>query len=74
MVLTHAEEMQANLVGEHALLDNVTKCLRLRLKLAVRADRHIAEGIYTQFNRIRHVLYSVSWELICLLLVAQSAP
>lgn len=53
-MLADAEEVEANLVREHALVDDVAKCLCLRQLPSVGVDGHVAEGIYTQFNRIRH--------------------
>ena len=54
MMLTDANEIEANLIGQHALFDDIAKCLRLREKYSVRANRYVAEGIKTQFDRIRH--------------------
>lgn len=54
-MLADAEEVEAYLVREHALVDDVAKCLCLRQLPPVGIDGHVAEGIHTQFNRIRHV-------------------
>ena len=54
-MLTDANEIEADLIGQHALFDDIAKCLRLRERHPVRADRDIAESIKTQFDRIRHM-------------------
>ena len=56
MMLTDANEIEADLLGQHALLDDIAERLRLRERYSVRANRYVAEGIKTQFDRIRHLL------------------
>ena len=55
MMLTDTDEIEADLIGQHALFYDIAKCLRLRQRCSVRTNRYVAEGIKTQFDRIRHV-------------------
>ena len=53
-MLAQADEIEADLVGHDALLNNVPKRLCLREKPSVAADRDVAKGINTKLDRIRH--------------------
>jgi hypothetical protein len=55
MMLTDAYEIEADLIGQHALFYDIAKCVCLRERCSVRANRHVAEGIKPQFDRIRHI-------------------
>ncbi len=50
MVLTDADEVDADLVGQHCLLDEIADHHGLRLRNAARVRGHVAEGIQTQFQ------------------------
>ena len=50
VMLADAEEVDAELVGEHGLLDHVADDLRLRQRLAVGADGDVAEGVEAEFE------------------------
>ena len=56
MMLADAEEIEADLIGQHALLDDVAQRLRLCQLLPVCGDGHVAEGIDAQFDRVGHAL------------------
>ena len=45
VVLPHSEEGEADLVGEHRLIDDVADRLRVADRLALLVLRHVAEGI-----------------------------
>ena len=45
MVFADADEIDADLVGQHAFLDHVAQHLRLRQQLAVLVDGHVAERV-----------------------------
>ena len=50
MVLAHAEERQADLVGDHGLLDDMAKHLRVVEKPAVAAGRDVTEGVEAELD------------------------
>jgi hypothetical protein len=52
-MLAHAEERDADPIGEYRLLDNVAEDLRLVKRLAVRAKRDVAERVQTELDRRR---------------------
>ena len=59
-MLADADEIDANLVGEDGLLDEVADDLRRMQRLSVRTVGDIAEGVETEFERLNHsVLYQV---------------
>lgn len=51
MVFSDAEEVDAELVGEHGFVDHVADDLRMRQHLAVITARDVAECIKTKFER-----------------------
>ena len=53
-MLADADEIDADLVGEHGLLDEVADHLRVRQRLAVRTVGDVAEGVEAEFNRVNH--------------------
>ena len=58
VVLADAEEVDADLIGEHALLDDVADDLGLRQQLAVGVDGHVAERVQAEMEiafRHRHL-------------------
>ena len=60
MVLADAERVEAELVGEHRLLDDVAEHAGLRLERAVRRERDVAEGIEAEFESFCHSPSSLS--------------
>ena len=50
VVFAHADEVQADLVGEHGLFDQVADDLRVRQRRARRVVGHVAEGIQSEFK------------------------
>ena len=54
MMLADAEERQADLVGEHRLLDDVAQHLRVRMRLTGVVHRQVAEGIESKFDVVHH--------------------
>ena len=59
-MLADADEIDANLVGEDGLLDEVADDLRRMQRLSVRTVGDIAEGVETEFDRLNHsALYQV---------------
>ena len=50
VVLADAEHVDAERVGEHALLDRVADHLRIREAVAVAVDGHVAEGVESEFE------------------------
>jgi hypothetical protein len=57
-VLAHVEGINANLVGEHTLFDNVADYLRLRQKRSMCIDRDVAERVETKFPFSIHSPYT----------------
>ena len=55
MMLADAEEMQADLIGQHGLGDDVAEDLRVRKRLTGVVERDVAEGIEPEFDGIRHL-------------------
>jgi len=59
-MLADADEIDANLVGEDALFDEVADDLRRMQRLSVRTVGNITEGVETAFERLNNsVLYQV---------------
>ena len=58
MVLADAEGIDAQLVGQHRLLDHVADHLRLRQELAVGCGGNIAERVEPKFELLCHVFCS----------------
>ena len=56
MVLADPEGIDAELVGQHALVDHVADDLGVRARLAVRADGDVAEGVQSEFEILWHSL------------------
>ena len=50
MVFSYPEAVDAYLLGEHALGDDVSQRLRLRHRTALIIDNDVAEGIETHFK------------------------
>ena len=50
MVLTDAEEVDAEFVGEHGLVDDVAEDLRERQGLAVGVTGGVAKGVEAKFE------------------------
>ena len=55
MVLADADEIGADLVGEHGFVDHVANGLRVRHGLAVRSARDVAESIEAELDGGIHV-------------------
>ena len=53
VVLTHPEGVDADLVGQDCLLDDVAQHLVVGEQLAFTVDGHVAEGVETEFE-LRH--------------------
>ena len=53
-MLADADEIDADLVGEDALLDQVADDLRLMQRLSVRTVGDVTEGVEPQFDRLNH--------------------
>ena len=49
-MLADAEDVQADLVGQHRLLDDVAEDVCLRVKGAVGRARDVAEGVDAEFE------------------------
>ena len=54
VVLADAEEVEAEPVGEHRLLDDVAQHLRVRQRRPVGSRRHVAEGVESEFVALSH--------------------
>ena len=54
VVLADAEEVEAEPVGEHRLLDHVPQHLRVRQRRAVGPRGHVAEGVESEFVALSH--------------------
>ena len=54
MVFTHAEEINAHLIGQHTLGDDVAYDLRIRQQGAGRIRGHVAERVQTKFHGVVH--------------------
>ena len=50
VVLPHPEEREADLVGEHRLIDDVADRLRVADELAGGVARHVAERVESEFE------------------------
>ena len=50
MVLTDAEDVDADLVGEHGLLDDVADDLGVGQEVAVQVGLDVAEGVEAEFD------------------------
>ena len=55
-MLADAERVDADLVGQHALFDDVADDLGMRVRLPVRAGGDVAERIQTEFDLPCHFL------------------
>ena len=55
VVFSDAEEIEPDLIGERALLDDVTQRFGLRQLFSIVIDGDIAKRVETQFNRLRHL-------------------
>ncbi len=55
MMFANAEEIEPDLIGERALLDDVTERCGLRQLLPMVIDSDISKRVETQFNRLRHL-------------------
>ena len=53
-MLADAEEIDADLVGQDRLVDDVADNLRGRERLAVGAGSNVAERVEAEFERMRH--------------------
>ncbi len=53
-MLAHAEEVHAQPVGQHCLLDDVANDLGVRQRNAVGPAGHVAKGVQAKFQRLRH--------------------
>ena len=56
MVLADPEGIDAELVGQHALVDHVADDLGVRARLAIRADGDVAKGVQSEFEILCHSL------------------
>src|SRR5690606_20851258 len=54
VVLTHPEEVEPDLLGEHPLLDDVADHLRLMQRPTVRVDGDVAERVHTELDHEHH--------------------
>ena len=54
VMLAKPDEVDADLVGEHRLLDHVADDLGVRQRLAVGSRRDVAESIESEFENLRH--------------------
>ena len=54
-MFTYAEEIEPDLIGEHAFGDDMAKHLRLWQRTALLVDGDVSKRVETQFNRVRHV-------------------
>ena len=57
-MLADADEIDANLIGENGLLDQVADDLRSMQRSAVRSVRDIAERVETKFDAVSHLAFS----------------
>ena len=55
-MLPDAEKIDAQPVGQHALVDHIADDLRGRQELAVRTGRDIAERVQSELELLRHVI------------------
>src|SRR5271155_4703020 len=53
-MLADAEGIDADLVSQHALVDDVADHLRVRQRLPVGADRNVAKGIQSELEILCH--------------------
>ena len=56
MVLADPEGIDAELVGQRALVDHVADDLGVRARLAIRADGDVAKGVQSEFEILWHSL------------------
>ena len=54
MVFSDTEEFQPDLIGKNGLRDDLAQCFRMREGLSGRVEGDIAEGVESEFNRVRH--------------------
>ena len=54
VVLADAEEVEAHLIGQHALGHDVPQHLGLRQPVAVRVHRDVAEGVDSELDLLCH--------------------
>ena len=56
VVLADADEVEADLVGQHGLRDDVADHLVVRQELSVRVGGHVAERVQAEFDCLRHAV------------------
>ena len=68
VMLANAEEVESDLIGERALVDDLTERCGLRQLLPMVIDRDISKRVETQFNRacVISVRLSLGVEFKCL--------
>jgi hypothetical protein len=54
MMLADPEGVDAKLVGQHALVDDVADHLRVRSHLPIRADGDVAKGVQSKLKILCH--------------------
>jgi hypothetical protein len=54
MMLAHADEIDADLVGEHGFLDEIADDLRGMQRFAVRTIGDVPEGVEAEFDGLIH--------------------
>src|SRR5882757_10887433 len=57
MVFADAEKIDAQIVGENRLVDDVADDLSMRQQMAIIASRDVAKGIQPKFQTSRHVAH-----------------
>ena len=63
VVLPHPEERQADLVGQHRLIDDVADRLRIAEGPALRVLRDVAEGVQAEVDRARIAHHAPSFSM-----------
>jgi hypothetical protein len=58
-MLANAEGVDADLVGEHALVDDIADGLHVGQRLAVGAGGDVAKGIQSEFKSLCHTFQCV---------------
>ena len=61
VVLADADEIDAQFIGQHSLVDHVPEHLRMRQQVALRIRGDVAERIKPEFKMLCHALFCSVW-------------
>ena len=60
VMFADTERVEAGLIGDHRLFDDVAQDLRLRQRLTVVREGHVTERVHAELKRICHAIASTA--------------